>query len=102
MRELLSVNRQKLNDLLGDNPPRRDTWLIKCRRLREIVGNLPSNQTISTSIPEGHSNLLLININIKAHAIMQLIRGTVMDFGADNDPYQMQFAEFLADRKSVV
>ena len=99
MRELLSVNRQKLNDLLGDNPPRRDTWLIKCRRLREIVGNLPSNQTISTSIPEGHSNLLLININIKAHAIMQLIRGTVMDFKEDNEPYQMQFAEFLASNE---
>ena len=96
MRELLSVNRQKLNDLLGDNPPRRDTWLIKCRRLREIVGNLPSNQIITTSIPEGHSNLLLINITIKAHAMMQLLRGTVIDFGVDNELFQTEFSNFLA------
>ena len=96
MRELVSITRQKMEQLLGDNPPKRDTWLVKCRRLREIVSNLPSNQIITTSIPEGHSNLLLININIKAHAMMQLLRGTVIDFGADNEPYQMQFAEFLA------
>jgi len=96
MRELVSIPKQKLDELLGDNPPKRDTWLVKCRRLREIVSNLPSNQIISTSIPEGHSNLLLINITIKAHAMMQLLRGTVIDFGSDNDPYQMQFAEFLA------
>jgi len=99
MRELVSITRNKMEQLLGDNPPKRDTWLIKCRRLREIVSNLPSNQIITTSIPEGHSNLLLINIMIKAHAMMQLLRGTVIDFGSDNDPYQMQFAEFLASNE---
>jgi hypothetical protein len=96
MRELVSITKQKLEQLLGDNPPKRDTWLLKCRRLREIVSNLPSNQIITTSIPEGHSNLLLINITIKAHAMMQLLRGTVIDFGSENEPYQMQFAQFLA------
>jgi len=96
MRELLSITRHKMEELLGENPPKRDTWLLKCRRLREIVSNLPPNQIITTSIPEGHSNLLLINISIKAHAMMQLLRGTVIDFGVDNEPYQMQFAEFLA------
>jgi hypothetical protein len=96
MRELVSITRQKLEQLLGDNPPMRDTWLIKCRRLREIVSNLPANQIITTSIPEGHSNLLLINIIIKAHAMMQLLRGTVIDFAEDNDPYQMRFTEFLS------
>ena len=83
MRELVSITRHKMEQLLGDNPPKRDTWLLKCRRLREIVGNLPSNQIITTSIPEGHSNMLLINITIKAYAMMQLIRGTVIDFGDD-------------------
>ena len=99
MRELVSITRNKLEELLGDNPPKRDTWLLKCKRLREIVSNLPSNQIITTSIPEGHSNLLLINIMIKAHAMMQLLRGTVIDFGSDNDPYQIQFAEFLASNE---
>jgi len=99
MRELVSITRNKMEQLLGDNPPKRDTWLLKCKRLREIVSNLPSNQIITTSIPEGHSNLLLINIMIKAHAMMQLLRGTVIDFGSDNDPYQMQFAEFLASNE---
>jgi len=96
MRELVSITRHKMEQLLGDNPPKRDTWLIKCRRLREIVGNLPSNQIITTSIPEGHSNLLLINITIKAHAMMQLLRGTVIDFGNDTELYQSEFANFLA------
>jgi len=96
MRELVSISKQKLNELLGDNPPKRDTWLLKCRRLREIVGNLPSNQIISTSIPEGHSNLLLINISIKAYAMMQLLRGTVIDFGDDTELFQTKFSEFLA------
>ena len=96
MRELLSITRHKMEQLLGDNPPKRDTWLIKCRRLREIVSNLPSNQIITTSIPEGHSNLLLINITIKAHAMMQLLRGTVIDFGADTELYQSEFSNFLA------
>jgi hypothetical protein len=96
MREVVSITKLKLEQLLGDNPPQRDTWLMKCRRLREIVSNLPSNQIITTSIPEGHSNLLLINITIKTHALMQLIRGTLMDFGADNELYQSQFSEFLA------
>ena len=99
MRELLSVNRQKLNDLLGDNPPRRDTWLLKCRRLREIVSNLPANQIITTSIPEGHSNMLLINITIKAYAMMQLIRGTVIDFGDDTELFQPKFGEFLSSNE---
>jgi hypothetical protein len=85
-----------MEQLLGDNPPKRDTWLLKCRRLREIVGNLPSNQIITTSIPEGHSNLLLINITIKAHAMMQLLRGTVIDFGVDNELFQTEFSNFLA------
>jgi hypothetical protein len=85
-----------MEQLLGDNPPKRDTWLIKCRRLREIVSNLPSNQIITTSIPEGHSNLLLINITIKAHAMMQLLRGTVVDFGDDTELYQTEFNKFLA------
>jgi len=96
MRELVSITRHKMEQLLGDNPPKRDTWLIKCRRLREIVSNLPSNQIITTSIPEGHSNLLLINITIKAHAMMQLLRGTVVDFGADTELYQTEFNKFLA------
>ena len=96
MRELLSITRHKMEQLLGDNPPKRDTWLIKCRRLREIVSNLPSNQIITTSIPEGHSNLLLINITIKAHAMMQLLRGTVVDFGADTELYQTEFNKFLS------
>jgi len=96
MRELLSITRHKMEQLLGDNPPKRDTWLIKCRRLREIVSNLPSNQIITTSIPEGHSNLLLINITIKAHAMMQLLRGTVVDFGDDTELYQTEFNKFLA------
>jgi hypothetical protein len=85
-----------MEQLLGDNPPKRDTWLLKCRRLREIVSNLPSNQIITTSIPEGHSNLLLINITIKAHAMMQLLRGTAIDFGADTELYQTEFSNFLA------
>ena len=96
MRELVSITRHKMEQLLGDNPPKRDTWLLKCRRLREIVGNLPSNQIITTSIPEGHSNLLLINITIKAHAMMQLLRGTVIDFGVDNELFQTEFSNFLA------
>jgi len=96
MRELVSITRHKMEQLLGDNPPKRDTWLLKCRRLREIVSNLPSNQIITTSIPEGHSNLLLINITIKAHAMMQLLRGTVIDFGTDTQLYQMEFSNFLA------
>jgi hypothetical protein len=96
MRELVSINKQKLDELLGDNPPQRDIWLVKCRRLREIVSNLPSNQIITTSIPEGHSNLLLINITIKAHAMMQLLRGTVIDFGDDTELYQAEFANYLA------
>jgi len=99
MRELLSITRHKMEQLLGDNPPKRDTWLIKCRRLREIVSNLPSNQIITTSIPEGHSNLLLINITIKAHAMMQLLRGTVVDFGADTELYQTEFNKFLASNE---
>jgi hypothetical protein len=85
-----------MEQLLGDNPPKRDTWLIKCRRLREIVSNLPNNQIITTSIPEGHSNLLLINITIKAHAMMQLLRGTVIDFGNDTELFQSEFSNFLA------
>ncbi len=96
MRELLSITREKLEQLLGENPPKRDTWLLKCRRLREIVASLPSNHIITTSIPEGHSNLLLINITIKAYAMMQLIRGTVIDFNSENEPFQKQFSEFLA------
>lgn len=99
MRELVSITRAELERLLGDNPPNRDTWLIKCRRLREMVANLPANQVIATSIPEGHSNLLLINIMIKAHAMMQLLRGTVVDFGADNEPWQSRFAEFVAQNE---
>jgi hypothetical protein len=99
MRELVSITRQKLEQLLGDNPPKRDTWLLKCKRLREIVSNLPSHQIITTSIPEGHSNLLLINITIKAYAMMQLLRGTVIDFGNDNEPFQKQFTEFLAENE---
>jgi len=96
MRELVSITRHKMEQLLGDNPPKRDTWLLKCRRLREIVGNLPSNQIITTSIPEGHSNMLLINITIKAYAMMQLIRGTVIDFGDDTELFQPKFSEFLS------
>jgi len=96
MRELVSITRHKMEQLLGDNPPKRDTWLLKCRRLREIVGNLPANQIITTSIPEGHSNMLLINITIKAYAMMQLIRGTVMDFGDDTELFQPKFSEFLS------
>jgi len=96
MRELVSITRHKMEQLLGDNPPKRDTWLLKCRRLREIVSNLPSNQIITTSIPEGHSNLLLINITIKAHAMMQLLRGTAIDFGVDTELYQTEFSNFLA------
>lgn len=96
MRELVSITRHKMEQLLGDNPPKRDTWLLKCRRLREIVGNLPANQIITTSIPEGHSNMLLINITIKAYAMMQLIRGTVIDFGDDTELFQPKFSEFLS------
>ena len=96
MRELVSITRHKMEQLLGDNPPKRDTWLIKCRRLREIVGNLPANQIITTSIPEGHSNMLLINITIKAYAMMQFIRGTVIDFGDDTELFQPKFSEFLS------
>ena len=96
MRELVSITRHKVEQLLGDNPPKRDTWLLKCRRLREIVGNLPANQIITTSIPEGHSNMLLINITIKAYAMMQLIRGTVIDFGDDTELFQPKFSEFLS------
>ena len=99
MRELVSITRHKMEQLLGDNPPKRDTWLLKCRRLREIVSNLPANQLISTSIPEGHSNMLLINITIKAYAMMQLIRGTVIDFGDDTELFQPKFGEFLASNE---
>jgi len=88
-----------MEQLLGDNPPKRDTWLLKCRRLREIVSNLPANQLISTSIPEGHSNMLLINITIKAYAMMQLLRGTVIDFGDDTELFQPKFGEFLASNE---
>jgi hypothetical protein len=102
MRELVSITKQKLEQLLGDNPPKRDTWLLKCRRLREIVGNLPSNQIITTSIPEGHSNMLLINITIKAYAMIQLLRGTVIDFGSDNEPHQSRFSNFLAANELAV
>jgi hypothetical protein len=96
MRELVSISKQKLEQLLGDNPPKRDTWLIKCRRLREIVCNLPNNQIITTTIPEGHSNMLLINITIKVYAMLQLLRGTVIDFGDDTEQFQTKFTEFLA------
>jgi hypothetical protein len=96
MRELVSITRHKMEQLLGDNPPKRDTWLLKCRRLREIVSNLPANQIITTNIPEGHSNMLLINITIKAYAMMQLIRGTVIDFGNDTELFQPKFSEFLS------
>ena len=99
MRELVSITRHKMEQLLGDNPPKRDTWLLKCRRLREIVSNLPANQLISTSIPEGHSNMLLINITIKAYAMMQLIRGTVIDFGDDTELFQPKFGEFLSSNE---
>jgi len=99
MRELVSITRHKMEQLLGDNPPKRDTWLLKCRRLREIVSNLPANQLISTSIPEGHSNMLLINITIKAYAMMQLLRGTVIDFGDDTELFQPKFGEFLASNE---
>jgi len=99
MRELVSITRHKMEQLLGDNPPKRDTWLLKCRRLREIVSNLPANQIITTSIPEGHSNMLLINITIKAYAMMQLIRGTVIDFGDDTELFQPKFGEFLSSNE---
>ena len=100
-RELKSIVASELEKRLGDNPPDRDIWLIKCKRLRELVSNLAPNQVISTSVPEGHSNLLLVNIQIKTHAMLQLLRGTLVDFDG-NAELQQEFAKFLQDNEIVL
>lgn len=100
-RELKSIVATELEKRLGDNPPDREIWLMKCKRLRELVSNLAANQVISTSVPEGHSNILMVNVQIKAYAMLQLVRGTLVDFGG-NVELQREFAQFLAKNEVVL
>lgn len=86
-----------------DSPPQRERWVRKVRRLREIALGLEPSAIIRDTVDEGATNLLLVNLNIKAQSMAQLLRGTDWALvNNDGTVPQPRFKDWVADAETEI